>query len=218
MTDETTFLEQRPIKTTGHRQRPTHNMVNLEFINRLSQPKLYHHVTNKQRPSTTANRHKKKRLGPDEILSITNRLHSSKTTTTEKAPHTETRTPKLTHTEVIEITERLQRPLHRPLITSSLHRGPPKEIYELEQFVERLSTPKKSAERAVNRKVQIERRNLNKRDIDSLCHRLADPNYARKRTPDTNRVLDRTFSPVNTYAWQGLPYNPIDWKIYFPQY
>lgn len=209
--DPTSSLQQQPIPTRKERHRQKRSAtVNLDFINRMSRPKLCH-AQEIQLPRNN----KDKKLGRDEILTITNRLHSAKRTPTEKTPVV--KTPKLTHTEVTGITERLQRPLRRPVTSPNVQRGPPKEIHELESFVERLSAPRKSKEKNINRKVQIERRELNKQDIQSLCHRLADPNYTRKRTPDTNRILDRTFSPVNTYAWQGLPYNPIDWKIYFPQ-
>lgn len=206
--DDSKFTKQQQITPRAERQRRPQT-VNLEFINRLSTPKMYY----KKQP--VLNKNNKKRLRPDEILNITNRLHSANNHTVKPPVKKTSRKP---HTDATEITERLQRPLSRPKAPSNTHqRGAPKEIHELVHFVERLSTPKKSAERTVDRNVQIERRNLNKEDIKSLCHRLADPSYARKRTPDTNRVLDRTFSPVNTYAWQGLPYNPIDWKIYFPQ-
>ena len=128
--------------------------------------------------------------------------------------------------ELDQLNKRMSRPLNRQSQTPppvGEKPSPPKKLSEMENSINRLSTPKRIKERTIDRFVLIERGRNNKKktpltntEITGLCQRLADPKYARVRTPDTRRLLDRTFSPVNTYAWQGIAHNNIDWKVYSP--
>ena len=198
-------LEQRMKMESKRKSKNT----NLELINRLSRPKIInaHMAGNRASnydPSSTKYSVEQSRKQPrsTDITEITNRLHTNHNNQIHNNNMVK-KTPSRSVTEIEVITERLQRPLKRPK-ASSMHRGTPRQIEHFEKFVERLSTPKKSSGRIIDRKVQLERKDMKQKDIEALCHRLADPNYTRSRTPDTKRVLDRTFTPLNTYAWQGI--------------
>jgi len=90
---------------------------------------------------------------------------------------------------------------------SHANRGKPKKLIDLESFINRLSTPKQYTKQEINRNVKIEKRVISPSEINALCNKLSDKRYALIRTPDTKRVLNRSFTPVNTYAWQGIGYN-----------
>ena len=107
--------------------------------------------------------------------------------------------------EISEISNRLNKEIRRKE-TPRINRGPTKSLHELDNFVSRMSTPKTLKERKIHRKVEIEKHSLSRQDINKLCLKLSNPEYCRQRTPETKRLLDKRFSPVNTYAWHGLGY------------
>jgi len=183
-------------------------MMNFDSINRLSRPKLgvYHIYQSKYTikhdsdGNIVANQEEEQKE------------KQKKNRTRNKTEH-ELRNAR---NEIEQITNRVTRPFKRHT-HPPLSRGTPKTLNDLESFINRMSTPKRVSERGINRSVAIEReKKLTTKDIHSLCDRLADSKYARKRTPDTRRLLDRTYSPVNTYAWQGIAHNNIDWRFYSP--
>uniref|UniRef100_A0A7M5UJB8 Uncharacterized protein n=1 Tax=Clytia hemisphaerica TaxID=252671 RepID=A0A7M5UJB8_9CNID len=195
--------------------------MNLTQINRLSRPKqgVYNiHSTrykiDNQNHSVETNKRKYRK---DELIDISNRLsrHQQTSIGYDSIKSSNNNSIKC-EDELNRINLRVSRPLNRhPSPTPA--RGTQKTLVEMENFLNRMSTPKHKKEREINRKVHIERnKKLTNKDINSLCSRLSDPRYARTRTPDTRRLLDRTFSPVNTYAWQGVAHNYVDWKIVSP--
>ena len=178
--------------------------MNLDSINRLSRPKLgVYHIHQ--------SRYTIKHDSDGHI--VANQEEKEKKKRTLKKTESESRKEQ---NEINQITERVSRPLKRHT-RPPLERGTPKTLDYLENFISRMSTPKRVSERTINRSVAIERqKKLTNKDIHSLCSRLSDSKYARTHTPDTRRILDRTYSPVNTYAWQGIAHNNIDWRFYSP--
>ena len=193
---------------------PLKEIANRNRIDRLATPKTYH---SQYEFGQNLRRRKK---NTDDLNKITVRLCDrkqceketcNKPTHPEKNPDTLRKT--ISTTEVEEITERLSI-LHKRKESTSPNRGKAKLIYDLENFVDRISTPKPKRERPVSRKVLIEKRTLKAEEIIDLCGRLADKEYARAHTPDTKRIIDKTFMPVNTYSWQDI--HCSDFHMRFP--
>jgi hypothetical protein len=191
--------------------------MNLQKLNRLSRPKYEVHCKRHTKYIINdKNTTKTRKMEMTEIIDLTNRLSHEKKRRV-KTPELVSDSPRKSPEEIDKIIERVSRPLRRPK-SPPPSQSTPKKLTDLENFIERLSTPKGIRERKINRNVTIEpKRKLNNNDITSLCERLADAKYAYRRTPDARRLLDRKFSPVNTYAWQGIAHNDIDWRFYLPQ-
>ena len=221
----------RPKQGVYHIQTLSKYTINTTATNN-NHPQQQQHTPGSSRNKSTQARereHKTKKYNQKQIIDITNRLSRYQLRRGEDArsgqPNNSgnqvigrTTSPK-TEAELEKFNQHISRPLNRKAGTAP-PREKPRKLEDMEPFLSRLSTPKKTQGRSIDRFVHIERRNhkkeLTKKEISSLCERLADPKYARSRTPDTRRLLDRTFSPVNTYAWQGIAHNNVDWKIYTP--
>ena len=215
----------------------------IDISNRLSRKQILDKNSKKSTAiiDQESSGNKKQNYNQQQLIEISNRLSreqprrgerakstTTTTTTTTEGPNNSNNKNKTVPTKDLEqLNKRMSRPLNRTPKRERLTPAtpPPMKMSELERSVDRLSTPKQVKERTVDRFVLIERgrqcrNNKNKpltnKEITGLCERLADPKYARTRTPDTRRLLDRTFSPVNTYAWQGIAHNDIDWKVYAP--
>ena len=214
----------------------------IDISNRLSRKQILDKNSKKSTAiiDQESSGNKKQNYNQQQLIEISNRLSreqprrgeraksTTTTTTTTEGPNNSNNKNKTVPTKDLEqLNKRMSRPLNRTPKRERLTPATPTpmKMSELERSVDRLSTPKQVKERTVDRFVLIERgrqcrNNKNKpltnKEITGLCERLADPKYARTRTPDTRRLLDRTFSPVNTYAWQGIAHNDIDWKVYAP--
>lgn len=179
-------------------------MARIETINRLARPKYRIHVAQE-----TKEHDRKSTRSQEEITDIAIRLHENTKGKRVNNTHRDTVTITRQNVDTDHVSERLVQPIKRK-DQEKYSRGTAKHISELDDFVTRISTTKAHSGKPINRKVQIEKRCLSANDINDLCNRLADPIYTRPRTPDTRRLLDRTYSPVNTYAWQGLGFITTD--------
>ena len=209
----------------------------IDISNRLSRKQTpdkntRNSTTSKERESSG---NRKQNFDQQQLIEISNRLsreqprrgERAKKSTTSSSEGSNNNNKTVPNKDLDQLNERMSRPLNRTPRQKNAAPAtpPPMKLSELEKSVDRLSTPKQIKERTIDRYVLIERgrqspnkqnKPLTNKEITRLCERLADPKYARTRTPDTRRLLDRTFSPVNTYAWQGIAHNDIDWKVYAP--
>lgn len=167
-------------------------------VDRLSQPKTYQHMY--VRPPE-----KVERRNVRQIVATADRLSKHRTCTTHTARVPENRYMNRSFENITEINDRLYKEIKRKE-APGMNRGPKKPIRDMDTFITRMSRPKTYREREISRNVFIERRPIVQEEINELCLKLSDPETSRSRTPDTKRLTDKRFAPVNTYAWQGLGY------------
>ena len=190
-------IQKRARSTEGNIRKIT---VNRETINRLALPK-YRVMTE----NCDSNRIPKKYVINKNIIETTARLSQPKKLKESSKEMKKVYAPR-TPQEINQITDRLMTPIKRKNENETFYRGPPKTMLELDEFIERISTPKKVREPPVNQNVVREKRKLTKDEIDSLCKKLSDKDIARKKTPESRRLLDKSITPLNTYAWSGAGY------------
>ena len=174
--------------------------VNRETINRLALPKYRFMNEN-----CDSNKTQKKYVIHKNIMETTERLSQPKKLKESSKEMKKIYSPR-TQQEINVITDRLMTPIKRKNESQTFHRGSPKTMLELDEFIERISTPKPVRELSINQNNTREKRKLTKDEIDSLCKKLSDKDIARKRTPESRRLLDKSITPLNTYAWSGAGY------------
>ena len=174
--------------------------INRETINRLALPKYRVMTENCDSKSIP-----KKYVKNENIMETTDRLSQPKKLKESSKKMKKIYLPR-TQQQINEITDRLMTPIKRKNENQTFYRGSPKTMLELDEFIERISTPKSVREPPVNQNVTREKRKLTKDEIDSLCKKLSDKDIARKRTPESRRLLDKSITPLNTYAWSGAGY------------
>ena len=174
--------------------------VNRETINRLALPKYRFMNEN-----CDSNKTQKKYVIHKNIMETTERLSQPKKLKESSKEMKKIYSPR-TQQEINVITDRLMTPIKRKNESQTFHRGSPKTMLELDEFIERISTPKPVRELSINQNNTREKRKLTKDEIDSLCKKLSDKDIARKRTPESRRLLDKSIAPLNTYAWSGAGY------------
>ena len=174
--------------------------VNRETINRLALPKYRFMNENCDSYKT-----QKKYVINKNTMETTERLSQPKKLKESSKEMKKIYSPR-TQQETNAITDRLMTPIKRKNESQTFHRGSPKTMLELDEFIERISTPKPVREPSINQNNTREKRKLTKDEIDSLCKKLSDKDIARKRTPESRRLLDKSITPLNTYAWSGAGY------------
>ena len=172
-------------------------------VERLSKPKTY------TEPEIHSNTPKKT---AKEVEEITERLHRNNLKCRTPPNVVTNRFVDRTYNEITEIDQKLYDEAKQRKTLSTVNMSPAaRPLHQFRPLTARLSTPRKIREQEVKRQVQVERECVTNEDISKLCHRLTYPSqsnsFSRARTPETKRLLNKRFSPVNTYAWQGLGYN-----------
>ena len=178
-------------------------------VDRLSKPKTYVSLDLKSDDMDSPTRGTQKTKSVREIIALTDRLSKIKPcscSTHQGVTVCDNKYMNRSFKKVTEIDERLCKEIKRK-DAPGIDRGPKKSLHDLDGFIERMATPKKYKDRdIVSRSVNVETRTVTPQNINKLCLKLANPDSPLTRTPETKRILDKRYSPVNTYAWQGLGY------------
>ena len=187
--------EERPLQVPIQRNRNDTKA----FINRLATPKKIP-ARDDDKDTTVDRAHSSRQLSAHAQRAV-DRLSAPKRYSLDDTIPQKKKT--MTAEEQMKMCERLAS-LRKRREPPTLDRGRPHTSEQIEKIVDRLSSVKKHKEPVINRRVAIEKRDMTKSQQEKLVARLSDPNYARKRTPDTRRLIDKRYTPLNTYAWQGM--------------
>ena len=144
------------------------------------------------------------RLTKTEAEELFDRLAKHRKILSPKVPR---KSSELSQDEIDKIVDRLSKAKAIPP-PEPVNRGEVRTQMDIDRMVERLSSTKKSPE-SPGVKSRLSDSKLSKNAVQDLVTRLSSKEIALRKTPDTNRVTNRKYGIVSSYAWNGCNYQAI---------
>jgi len=144
------------------------------------------------------------RLTKAEVDELFDRLAKHRKILSPKVPR---KSSELSQDEIDKIVDRLSKAKAIPP-PAPVYRGEVRTQMDIDRMVERLSGAKKSPE-SPEVKSRLSDSKLSQNAVQDLVTRLSNKDIALRKTPDTNRVTNRKYGIVSSYAWNGCNYQAI---------
>eukprot|EP00112_Aurelia_sp_Birch-Aquarium-sp1_P008950 Seg2001.4 transcript_id=Seg2001.4/GoldUCD/mRNA.D3Y31 product="hypothetical protein" protein_id=Seg2001.4/GoldUCD/D3Y31 len=175
-----------------------------DLVNRLSKKKEHG-----PKGATKKEEQKKIQLSKEDADKLFERLAALKRPPSQQPmPKIKHKNPEVTNEEIDQFYDRLATCKKHPS-PPQVDRGEKGSSMDIDRMVERLSMPKITDSSGDGRISNGKDIKLSKQEIQELVSKLSNKEIALEKTPDRNRVQDKTFGIVASYAWSGVNHQAI---------